>query len=180
MPQSFLLLYEDKNSVKMFDAESIKNMLQSLASLNEQRENVEKREAELKDREEKFERERTANYGDTKPSDVLHLNVGGKNMSALRKTLTQVEGSMLAARFSGRWDNSIEKDENGNFFVDQNFELFEAMVDHLRNEANETPFYPAYSPKFQDQDKRMAFYRMVEYYGMTQGIYPVKLVSLFS
>jgi hypothetical protein len=42
-------------------------------------------------------------------SDVLTLNVGGVCMSVLRRTLTTVEGSMLAARFSGRWDDSLDK-----------------------------------------------------------------------
>ena len=31
---------------------------------------------------------------------------------------------MLAAKFSGRWDDSFEKDRDGNIFVDQNPENF--------------------------------------------------------
>ena len=53
------------------------------------------------------------------PCDVLHLNIGGNLTAVLRRTLTSVEGSMLASRFSGRWDESLEKDRNGNFFIDQ-------------------------------------------------------------
>ena len=59
---------------------------------------------------------------DDKPegcSEVLHLNVGGDLTAVLRRTLTSVEGSMLASRFSGRWDNSLERDRDGNFFIDQ-------------------------------------------------------------
>jgi hypothetical protein len=29
---------------------------------------------------------------------------------------------MLAAKFSGRWDDSLEKDADGNFFIDQPIE----------------------------------------------------------
>ncbi len=32
-------------------------------------------------------------------------------MATLRSTLTYAEDSMLAARFSGRWDDSIAKDK---------------------------------------------------------------------
>jgi hypothetical protein len=35
------------------------------------------------------------------------------------------EGSMLAAKFSGRWDDSLEKDAHGNFFIDEPVELFQ-------------------------------------------------------
>lgn len=161
------------------DAESIKNVLESLTLLNDQREEIERKDAELIEAKEKLEKEQKATYGDTKPSDVLHLNVGGRHIGVLRRTLTSVEGSMLASRFSGRWDDSIEKYENGHFFIDQNFVLFETMVDYLRNKANEIPSYPVISPGFSETTQRKDFFRMVEYYGMTHGIYPVALASLF-
>jgi hypothetical protein len=56
------------------------------------------------------------------PGDVLRFNVGGARIDVLRRTLTSVEGSMLAAKFSGRWDDSLEKDADGNFFIDQPIE----------------------------------------------------------
>ena len=45
-------------------------------------------------------------------SDVLllRLNVGGTKMEVVRRALTILEDSRLASRFSGRWDDSIEKD----------------------------------------------------------------------
>jgi hypothetical protein len=43
-------------------------------------------------------------------------------IDVLCRTLTSVEGSMLAAKFSGRWDDSLEKDADGNFFIDQPIE----------------------------------------------------------
>ena len=38
-----------------------------------------------------------------KDDDVISLNIGGKNMAASRSTLCQVEGSLIASMFSGRW-----------------------------------------------------------------------------
>lgn len=113
-------------------------------------------------------------FGNKSSSDVLHLNVGGDHMTVLRRTLTSVEGSMLASRFSGRWDDTLEKDEDGNFFIDQPIELFRPMINFLRAKACETPLGPPIkSPVLRDYELRQDFYRLVEYFGMTPGIYPV-------
>lgn len=111
--------------------------------------------------------------GDLSPCDVLHLNVGGTLTAVLRRTLTSVEGSLLASRFSGRWDESIEKDRDGNYFIDQPIELFLPMINYLRAKNCETTLAPPVtSPEFDSEEKRHDFVRMVEYYGMTSGIFP--------
>ena len=111
-----------------------------------------------------------------RPSDVLHLNVGGTLTAVLRRTLTAIEGSMLASRFSGRWDDSLEKDKDGNFFIDQPIELFLPMIDYLRAKSCETTLAPPVtSPEFDNSRRLKDFVRMVEYFGMTPGIYPTQL-----
>ncbi|GFH53165.1 hypothetical protein CTEN210_09641 [Chaetoceros tenuissimus] len=112
--------------------------------------------------------------GDTKPCDVLHLNIGGKRLDVLRRTLCSVEDSMLATKFSGRWEDSLEKDRDGNIFINQEYSLFKAMVDYLRNKEMETEAYPVPPPKF-DRTSKQDFYRMLSYYGMLFAIYPLKL-----
>eukprot|EP01082_Thalassiosira_pseudonana_P014108 g12482.t1 g12482 contig6:2003447-2004614(-) len=108
--------------------------------------------------------------------DVLHLNVGGTLTTVLRRTLISVEGSMLASRFSGRWDDSLEKDRDGHFFIDQPIELFLPMVNYLRAKASETPLAPPVtSPEFESETQRRNFVRMVEYFGMTPGIFPTQI-----
>ena len=80
---------------------------------------------------------------------------------------------MLASRFSGRWDDSLEKDRNGNFFIDQPIALFQPMIDYLRAKACQTALAPPVtSPEFESEAQRRNFVRMVEYFGMTPGIYP--------
>lgn len=107
------------------------------------------------------------------PNDVLHLNIGGTITAVLRRTLTSVEGSMLASRFSGRWDDSLEKDRHGNFFIDQSIELVQPMINYLRAKSCETALAPPVtSPEFESEEMRRDFIRMVEYFGMTPGIYP--------
>lgn len=58
------------------------------------------------------------------PNDVLHLNIGGTKATTLRKTLTSIQDSVLAIKFSGRWDAGMEKDNEGNFLIDQEYFLF--------------------------------------------------------
>jgi hypothetical protein len=81
---------------------------------------------------------------------------------------------MLASLFSGRWDDSIEKDRNGNFFINQPLDLFVPLVDYFRDKLCDTPSSPcAVSPTaFSTSTKYTAFLRMVEYYGLTPGVFP--------
>jgi hypothetical protein len=150
---------------------------------------LKKRQKELVKREQalekamlSFEKEKAIVCGDAAPSDVLHLNVGGTKMAVLRRTLTSVPGTMLASKFSGRWDESMERDKEGNFFIDQPFPVFELMVNYLRAKACQTPNAPPLtSPDFRTITSvtKADFLRMVEYYGMTLGLYPVK-IGLYS
>jgi len=146
--------------------------------LSLQKKDLDAREEKLKKAEESFGVDRSAAYGDTSPSDVLHLNIGGTKTTVLRRTLTSVPGSMLSSKFSGRWDDSLEKDEDGNFFIDQEFSLFQPMLKYLRSKANGIEKYPMNSPQKVGQEEGNSmqdFYRMVDYYGMTNGIYPTNL-----
>ncbi|GAX24652.1 hypothetical protein FisN_21Lh244 [Fistulifera solaris] len=142
---------------------------------------LEQREEELQKSFDRLEKEKKS-LGCGNASDVIHLNVGGTLVATLRRTLTHVEDSMLAARFSGRWDESIEKDKDGNFFVDQSAGLFLPMINYIRNMQNQTPSTsPPRSPTYSDFANTHKdyddFIRMVEYFGVTLGIYPVELVD---
>ncbi|GAX29440.1 hypothetical protein FisN_16Hu119 [Fistulifera solaris] len=142
---------------------------------------LEQREEELKKSFERLEKEKES-LGCGKDGDVIHLNVGGTRIATLRSTLTFVENSMLAARFSGRWDESIANDKDGNFFIDQPVDLFLPMIDYIRGKQNQTPLTDAPEPPslsdFDDNAKKFGdFKRMIEYFGMTPGIFPVTLVD---
>ena len=141
------------------------------------------REEELEKREKEFQRQKLAfekeNPNNGEPSDILHLDVGGKHISVLRRTLTQVEDSMLASRFSGRWDDSLEKTKDGRFFIDQPIELFAPLINYLRSLASATPLTgPPNSPTFDTGRMRLDFARMTEYYGMSPGVFPICIYQL--
>ena len=143
--------------------------------LRKQKEALEAREKELGLAKKALEQEHPT-LGT--PSDVLRLNVGGTRMDVLRRTLTSIEGSMLASKFSGRWDDNLEKDAEGNFFIDQDYNLFSLMINNLRARQNATPLGPPVASPLEegsgDEQERNDFIRMVEYYGMTLGVYPVE------
>jgi hypothetical protein len=88
-----------------------------------------------------------------------------------------MEGSMLATRFSGRWDDSLQKDRDGNFFIDQPAELFVPMIEFLRCKVRET-LQPAGFPLLSPDDFGGSFNQfrkfadLVEYYGMTPVVLP--------
>jgi hypothetical protein len=177
------LLQHNKHSISQIFIMSKKRTYNDALSaltdvLSETEKELEAREEKLRKAEESFEVDRNAVYGDTSPSDVLHLNIGGTKTTVLRRTLTSIADSMLARKFSGRWDDSIDKDKDDNFFIDQEFSLFQPMLKYLRNKANGIDKYNMDSPahgSVGDGNSAKDFYRMVDYYGMTNGIYPTNL-----
>lgn len=62
----------------------------------------------------------TLRYGSGKEVDmeeILELNVGGQSIDVRRSTLTWVEGTRLAAMFSGRWDGVLKRDKHGRLAI---------------------------------------------------------------
>jgi len=159
------------------------------AELDDREASLERREEQLKKAIEGVSHEKKLMAGRA-PSDVLQLSIGGTHCTVSRRTLCQFEQSLLAAKFSGRWDDSVEKDADGRFFIDQPSELFMPLVDFLRAKAIETPGATAVSPPAIGDDKertvtehksagklRSDFRRLLEYYGMTPFVYQL-VVSL--
>ncbi len=136
---------------------------------------LQSKEKELKEREDEFTRKvnlyESKNPSLGKDNDVLQLNVGGTHIAVLRRTLTQFEDSVLAAQFSGRWDESMERDKDGYMFIDQDPENFLLLVNYLRLRMN------ICDPSKVVPDKHLprptySFCHMVEYYGLMPGLYP--------
>jgi hypothetical protein len=107
--------------------------------------------------------------------DMINLNVGGKKMTTKRSTLCQVEGSLLASMFSGRWEDSLARDEDGRIFFDFNPQYFVYVLDYLRARTIATAENPAPLPKVaEDQVKH--FGNLVEYLGLGDEIVPPEIV----
>ena len=158
-----------------------------LEALDAVRAELDQREQELERREEALQKavdgvalEKQMMAGRT-PGDVLALNCGGTKIQVLRKTLTQYDKSMLAARFSGRWDDSIEKDAEGAFFIDHPPELMIPLLNFLRARAIETPGTIVPPPQAMESlhpsgpARLNRMVDMVEHFGMTPFVYQQRL-----
>jgi BTB/POZ domain len=114
-------------------------------------------------------------------TDLLVLNVGGSKLTVSRGTLTQIPESTLAAMFSGRWDASLQRDHEGNIFLDHPMDLFQPMIDFLRCArcfVGEDPLpSPSVSEFGNSTSKFGRFVRLVEYYGLSPTIYPALIES---
>jgi BTB/POZ domain len=105
------------------------------------------------------------------PDDILHLNVGGRTgITVHRKTLTLIENSVLGAKFSKNWEGSLDKDKDGNIFVDQDPDLFLLLVSHLREKSNDVRNRGIESPAVSTK-----FDRLLEYYEVMMAVYPVEI-----
>lgn len=89
-------------------------------------------------------------------NDVINLNIGGKRMSTLRKTLTKVNGSLLALIFNGEFSAVVQPNRNGYFFFDYNPISFSHLLDQLRNlETTEKPNFKAPSAELEDSFRKI-------------------------
>ena len=104
-----------------------------------------------------------------KDDDIIRLNVGGQKFTTERSTLSQVEGSLFAIMFSGRWENRVKRDEDGVVFFDFNPQYFAYFLDYLRAKKIATSENPAPSPKV-SKDHEENFYNLVEYLGLSEEI----------
>ena len=103
--------------------------------------------------------------------DIIDLNVGGQRLSTTRSTLCQVEGSLLASMFSGRWEDSLKRDKDGAVFFDFNAQHFVLILDYLRQKKIASPENPAPLPKV-SEDQLQSFTNLVEYLGLNDDIVP--------
>ena len=112
---------------------------------------------------------------DTDTDEVIGLNIRGNKMIVARSTLTSAQGSMLAAKFSGRWDDSMEKDEGGNVIIDQDYAIFGPILRFLQNHNANDP------SRLDRVDEKMKsnLDELLDYYGVAGIINPMtlKLVS---
>ena len=109
---------------------------------------VESERAKMKAEVEAYEAEKLKmNAVKVSDDDIINLNVGGQKITTKRLTLCQVEGSLLASMFSGRWENKLSRDEDGRVFFYFNPQYFLLILDFLRARKMASSENPAPLPK---------------------------------
>jgi hypothetical protein len=111
--------------------------------------------------------------------DMIDLNVGGQRFTTTRSTLCQVEGSLLATMFSGRWERGQKRDKDGAIFFDFNPQYFVLILDYLRARkiasADNLPPFPTVS-----KDQQKTFTSLVEYLGLSDEVLPSEKFTIHS
>ena len=101
--------------------------------------------------------------------DLIDLNVGGTKLTTTRSTLCQVQDSLLATMFSGRWEDNIKRDKDGAVFFDFNLHHFILILDYLRVKKIETPDNAPSLPKV-PEDQSESFRSLLQYLGLSNEI----------
>mmetsp|Transcript_16843 Transcript_16843/g.38027 ORF Transcript_16843/g.38027 Transcript_16843/m.38027 type:complete len:339 (-) Transcript_16843:121-1137(-) len=118
-----------------------------------------------------FEEEKAAMaVASPKDDDIMELNVGGRIFSVNRGTLVCGD-SILAAMFSGRWEESMKSDNKGRIFLDFDPDCFATMLHHLRlaRLTSEPPcWYSVSSP----EGKHKYFMVMLKFFGLVNALEP--------
>jgi hypothetical protein len=77
--------------------------------------------------------------------------------------------------FSGRWEDSLERDQDGAIFFDFNPQYFLVILDFLRAKKIATPEHPAPLPKVAE-DQAESFNNLLGYLGLSDEIVPAEKV----
>jgi hypothetical protein len=77
--------------------------------------------------------------------------------------------------FSGRWEDSLERDKDGAIFFDFNPQYFLVILDYLRAKKIATPEHPAPLPKVAE-DQAKSFNNLLGYLGLSDEIVPAEIV----
>ena len=132
---------------------------------------VERERANLKAEVEALNAEKQRMEAIEVSDDIIHLNVGGQKFSTTRATLCQIEGSLLATMFNGRWEDRVKRDKDGVVFFDFDPEHFGWILDYLRAKkisSSENPAVLAEVPKNQMKN----FNTLLDYLGLSNEILP--------
>lgn len=147
---------------------------QERAALWAERCRVDEERSAVEARERALEEEKSLMQGLRLMDDVLQLNVGGKEVCAVRRATLCIAGeSMLSSMFSGRWDDALTKDTDGRIFIDSTPELFMPLLDFLRQKCIEDPTDPVELPQV-PCGRAPDFFRMVSYYGLRDLVSPLR------
>ena len=126
---------------------------------------LEKKEKENLDSQRKLLEEEKAAMANVnaEPSDIITINVGGERMiQCHRSTLCLAEGSVLSSMFSGRWEDAVARDKDGNVFFDHDPDLIVLIINYLRTKSLDATFTLEIPSK-----KRRELFILLKYFGLT-------------
>jgi len=152
--------FEEERAALLLEKEKVEAEKQSFL------EESTKERTQIESKKRKFEEEKKQMcqvlVGD---DDIITLNVGGSKFVVKRSTLTQIQGSMLESMFSGRWESKLDRDKEGNVFLDFNPYCFGKVIDYLRSLKISGPNTPL--PVISEEE-RGNFESLLNFLGLTE------------
>jgi hypothetical protein len=105
--------------------------------------------------------------------DIIEIDAGGKIIKALRSTLCLVApDTMFSYTFSGRWEDTLIRDDRGRVFLDHDPELIELIVNFLRTKKIENQSSKTIKSSKIPDGKKDEFESLLHYFGLTDFFYP--------
>ena len=99
-------------------------------------------------------------------SEIIGLNVGGREIMTSKETLCTVPGSKLSKLFTDAHRLSRVMGKNSELiFLDRNGHIFEHVIDYLRDQRKAWPY-------FKDQTEEIRFIKELEFWGIEQHATP--------
>jgi len=134
------------------------------ADLHQQAEEVEQSRDELA--EEKMKMMKVA----CGRSDLVGLNFGGeRTMMVKRSLLLQFEQSTLATMFSGRYEDQLDRDKDGNVFLDYSPAIMAPLIDYLRLHRDVAPGRPVQWPSV-PYEYHSSWEAMLDFFGLSPAL----------
>lgn len=110
-------------------------------------------------------------------SDLVGLNFGGERIVTVKRSLLlQFEDSMLAAMFSGRYEQQLERDKDGNVFLDHSPAVMIPLIDFLRAHRDSVREELVQLPDIAPESLR-AWRVMIRFFGL-QPIFTMRFVGI--
>jgi len=103
-------------------------------ALKEEAEEVNNMKAQLEQEKAKMVKSGIGN------NDLIGLNFGGEHVITVKRSLLlQCENSMLARMFSGRYEDQLDRDKDGNVFFDYSPKVMMPLIEYLRLRRDAAP-----------------------------------------
>lgn len=102
----------------------------------------------------------------THMSDVLHTHLRTEHV-LMSCVSCQVEGSVLSAMFSGRWEQSLDHDSQGHIFLDLDPYCFERIITYLRSRSRDMALGLDTAEPMIECSKQHIYTQLIDYLGLT-------------
>eukprot|EP00933_Yihiella_yeosuensis_P040497 TRINITY_DN34824_c0_g1_i1.p1 TRINITY_DN34824_c0_g1~~TRINITY_DN34824_c0_g1_i1.p1 ORF type:complete len:353 (+),score=64.65 TRINITY_DN34824_c0_g1_i1:56-1114(+) len=103
-------------------------------------------------------------------NDLIGLNLGGERVVMVKRSLLlQFENSMLARMFSGRYEDRLDRDKDGNVFLDYSPTVMLPLIEFLRLYRDSSPEDYVQQPKI-EESLQPCWHRMLRFFELQQAV----------